>query len=305
MKILVTGGTGFLGRHLVKKLKENADVYVSNTKQANLFYYENFCDYFGDNKFDYIYHLAAKTKAGDYCLTHKGEQWIDNQLLNTNILRYWVEKQPQAKMICMGTSCMYRPSDQPLEEKDCFTGDPDPDLKTYAFAKRMLLLGLQSISEQYNLKYVYFIPSTLYGPEFDLNDNHFIFDLIKKIYNGKTYNDEVVLWGDGYQRRELIYIEDVVRIMTELSTLENEIVNLGTGHDNTIREFASYVSKNVGYDELEIKYDITKYVGTKIKVLSPNKIETLMPSEFKFTSLNEGIKKTVNFYRDNVNDIRN
>jgi GDP-L-fucose synthase len=305
MKILVTGGTGFLGRHLIKTLSEKSEVYLSNTKQANLHHYEDFCNYFEGNQFDFIYHLAAKTKAGDYCLSHKGEQWIDNQLLNTNILRYWVEKQPQSKMICMGTSCMYQPSENPLEEQDCCVGDPDPGLKTYALTKRMLLSGLQSISEQYGLKYLYFIPSTLYGPEFDLNDSHFIFDLIKKIYRGKNsggydlggfYEDPVILWGDGHQRRELIYIEDVVKIMCELATLENEVVNLGTGHDNSIREFASCVSKNIGYDESKIQYDVTKYTGAKIKILSPKKLSSLMPPHFDFTSLEDGIKKTIDFY---------
>ncbi len=91
IKILVTGSTGFLGRHLIKKLtSENSELFISNTKKGNLHNYEDFSQCFGDIKFDYIYHLAAKTKAGDYCLTHKGEQWIDNQILNTNILKYWL-----------------------------------------------------------------------------------------------------------------------------------------------------------------------------------------------------------------------
>ena len=94
---LVTGATGFLGRHLIKRLKlDNWIVYISNRKNANLDTYENLF-VFNDIKFTHIFHLAANTKAGDWCKYNKAEQWITNQVLNTNILKYWVEFQPQAK----------------------------------------------------------------------------------------------------------------------------------------------------------------------------------------------------------------
>jgi GDP-L-fucose synthase len=300
MKVLVTGATGFLGRHLLKKLRNlNYDISISNTKIACLSNINNLLIY-NQIKFDYIFHLAAKTKAGDYCLYHKGEQWIDNQIINTNILKYWKEYQPQAKMIAMGTSCSYSPNYTNLIESNYMLGEPDKGLYTYAMTKRMLLNGLQSLEEQYGLKWLYFIPSTLYGPEFELDDSHFIFDLIKKIHKGKNLDLDVELWGDGYQKRELIYIDDVINIIFNLKDLNNKVINLGSGDSKTIREFAQIICDNLNYPSDLIKYDSTKYVGVKEKKLNIDSLNKLLPENFNFTSLKDGLLNTIDYYNKKV-----
>lgn len=296
-KVLVTGATGFLGTHLCKELeKQNYQIYISNTKIANLDKVENLYIY-NNIKFDYIFHLAAVTKAGDYCLKHKGDQWVANQAINTNILRYWKDYQPQAKMICMGTSCSYAP-DVFMTEENYLLGQPDEGLYTYAMTKRMLLIGLQSLSEQYGLNWLYFIPSTLYGPDFELHDNHFIFDFIRNCYNAKYNNQEFVIWGTGEQRRELIYIDDAVSAMLELIEQNNEVFNLGSGQDNSINEFASMVCDAYEYDSKLIKRDLTKYVGVKEKKIDTAKIDaSLYPKKLVNTSLREGIMKSVEYFK--------
>ena len=297
MKVLVTGATGFLGKHLCRRLEKlNFEVYISNTKQANLFKIENLY-IFNNIKFDYIFHLAAATKAGDYCLTHQGDQWENNQLLNTNMLLYWKRHQAQAKIICMGTSCSY-PADLPMKEENYLAGRPGNDLFTYAMTKRMLLVGLKAFEKQYGLKWLCFIPSTLYGPGFEKQDHHFIFDLIRKIYNGKHHNAEVELWGDGHQRRELIYVNDAIDAMINLLDQENEIFNLGSSNDLPIRHYAEVISNNIGYDPDQIIYNENKYVGVRKRKLEVNKVEALSLDYCK-TSLSEGIKKTVDFYSNN------
>jgi len=296
-KVLVTGATGFLGTHLCRKLeKQDYQVYISNTKIANLNNLENLYIYNGI-EFDYIFHLAAVTKAGDYCLKHKGDQWIANQTINTNILTYWKQYQSQAKMVCMGTSCSYAP-DIPMSEENYLLGQPEASLYTYAMTKRMMLIGLKSLQEQYGLKWIYFVPSTLYGPDFELQDNHFIFDFIRNCYNAKYKNDRFVVWGDGEQRRELIFVDDAIDAMISLIHEENEVFNLGSGNDNSINEFAKIVCDAYDYDSNLVEHDLTKYVGVKEKKIDTTKIDKyLHPKKLIKTKLKDGIIKTVKYFK--------
>ena len=137
--------------------------------------------------FEQIYHLAAWTQAGDFCLHHPGEQWIINQQINTNALAWW-QAQPQAKLIAIGTSCVFAPEVEPVEE-NYFAGMPIESLFTYAMTKRMLYAGMMALAKQYDLKYLCAAPSTLYGPGYhtDGRQMHFIFDLIRKILAGKRF----------------------------------------------------------------------------------------------------------------------
>lgn len=299
---LITGATGFLGSHLAKRLnKEDSRVYISNTKTANLEKVKNIVEAYKDISFDYIFHLAAVTKAGDYCLHHQGDQWIQNQIINTNILQYWKQYQPQAKMVCMGTSCSYA-SNIPMLETNYLLGEPEYSLYTYGMTKRMLLIGLQALENQYGLEWLYFIPSTLYGPGFELDDNHFIFDLIRNCYNAKYKNKPFVVWGDGKQRRELIYIDDAINTMLQLLPNKNEIFNLGSGQDYSINEFAEKVCKIYGYDHKQIEHDITKYVGVKEKKIDTNKVvKYTNRKNFLQTSLDKGLYQSIKYFTEASN----
>jgi GDP-L-fucose synthase len=296
----VTGATGFLGTHLVRKLKELGwDVSISNTQHANLSSVDNLrC--FDDIKFDYIFHLAAVTKAGDYCLKNPATQWLENQTINTNILKYWQTCQPQSKIICMGTSCSYAPN-IPMKEDNYLLGEPEESLYTYAMTKRMLLNGLTAIENQHNLKWLYFIPSTLYGPDFELDDNHFIFDFIRNCHNAKHKDKKFVVWGDGKQRRELIYIDDAIDAMIDLLGYENEVFNLGSGEDNTINEFATLVCDAYNYNSNLIEHDLHKYVGVKEKKINTEKVLSYLKGvPFIKTNLRDGIQSCVDYFYSKV-----
>lgn len=300
MDVLVTGATGFLGTVLVKKLQAlDINVCTCNSKIGNLLDYKNL-DVFDDKTFDYIFHLAANTKAGDWCMYNSGTQWITNQLINTNILRFWSEKQPQAKMIAVGTSCSYDPQ-LPLKECNYELGTPDEDLYYYAQTKRMLLTGLKAIQKQQRLEWLYVIPSTLYGPGYNKRDNHFIFDLVRKIWRGHMKGSPVVLWGDGNQKRELIHVDDFVSLLCDVLHKNNEIINIGRGKEYSIKEYAETICELVGYDPSKIEYDTTKFTGVRSKCLDITKLNTRSVG-FEYITLKDGLKELVD-WEDTLNGV--
>lgn len=296
MKAFITGGGGFLGNHLTNYFQETGIEYFAPTRgEIDLTDFTKLKTL--TTEFSHIFHLAAHTQAGDWCLTHPGEQWIVNQQINTNLLSWWSGYQPKAKLISIGTSCSYTPN-LPMVENNYLSGEPIDSLYTYAMTKRMLLQGQRALSQQYGLKFLHVIPSTLYGPSYHLDGRqmHFIFDLIRKILLGKHLGEEVYLWGDGTQRRELIHVQDFILNLMSLVSREAEgEFNLGAGDDHSIRDFAEVISKIVNFDSKFIVYDEARYVGAKAKLLDITKARGFLP-EYANRPLETGIKETVNWF---------
>jgi len=296
MKAFITGGGGFLGNHLTHYFQETGIEYFAPTRgEIDLTDFTKLKSL--TDEFSHIFHLAAHTQAGDWCLTHPGEQWIVNQQINTNLLSWWSGYQPNAKLISIGTSCSYSPN-LPMVENNYLSGEPIGSLYTYAMTKRMLLQGQRALSQQYGLKFLHVIPSTLYGPSYHLDGRqmHFIFDLIRKILLGKHLGEEVCLWGDGNQRRELIHVEDfILNLMSLVSRDAEGEFNLGAGEDYPIRDFAEVISKVVNFDSKFIVYDEARYVGAKAKLLDITKARAFLP-EYANRPLETGIKETVNWF---------
>ena len=304
MEVLITGATGFLGRFLTKRLQqENYNVIPLGSQESNLCD-SNALSAYKAIKFDYIFHLAAWTQAGDFCVYHPGEQWLINQQINTTVLNWWSKYQPQAKLVSIGTSCSYDES-LPHREENYLIGTPRDELFIYAMTKRMLLIGQIALNKQYGLSYLTVIPSTLVGPYYNFENKqpHFIFDLIKKIIDYKENKKKVVLWGDGYQRRELVYAEDFVDILLLLDKVAvNEVYNIGAGRDYSIRDFVFMICEILNVDATEIQYDESRYVGAKAKFLDNSKLNSSI-SEYKQKPLKDVLELTINWMYEALKNI--
>ncbi len=295
MNILITGGSGFLGKHLTKifKKKSSNKIISLSSSDADL-KISGSLKKFNKIKFHKIFHLAAWTQAGDFSLHHSAEQWVNNQLINSNLLNWWLENQRQAKIISIGTSCSYEEGSK-LVEKDYLKGQPLQSLFAYGMTKRMLMIGQQAFSKQFGLKYLTLVPSTLYGPGYEINNKtpHFIFDIIRKIIQAKKYNNNFELWGDGTQRRELVHVNDFINQMLLLDKkCKNDVINIGAGQEFEIKYFVKLICKIVDYPYQKIYFNKKKFVGAKSKKLSTKKLKNLLPN-YNSISLSDGLLETI------------
>lgn len=302
MKAFVTGASGFLGRFLLEALhRRGMEVTAPSSHVCNLTV-AGALDAFAHTRYDVIYHLAAWTQAGDFCLHHPGEQWLINQKINTHLLDFWVQHQRQARLVAIGTSCSYDPTLE-LCEENYLLGKPIESLFCYAMTKRMLLTGLQALSAQYNLSYLYVIPSTLYGPSYheDGRQMHFIFDLIRKILRGSLFNEPVSLWGDGEQRREIVHVEDFVSTLLTLldNNVSNTHLNIGAGTEHSIKDYARAICTHINYPFDTITFDTTKYVGARSKVLSTHNLLHTLPT-YSPRPLHTGLPDTISWVRSHA-----
>jgi len=297
MRVLVTGGGGFVGSHLVERLQaEGADTFVARRSDYDLTREADTARLFDDTRPELVFHLAAEVGGIGANRTNPGRYWYANLMMGAHMLEQ-ARLHGVDKLVLAGTVCAYpKFAPVPFREETLWDGYPEETNAPYGVAKKSLLVGAQAYREQYGTSAIYLLPANLYGPRdnFHHTNAHVIADLIRKMHESR---DEVVLWGDGTPTREFLYVEDCVEGLWLAAERYDgrEPVNLGTGKEISIRDLAELVADLTGF-EGEIVWDTAMPNGQPRRSLDASRAKELFGFEAR-TPLREGLEKTIAWYR--------
>lgn len=300
-RILMTGGTGFLGRNLVPYAEKlGAEVITPSSKDYDLTKWEDTQKLFTGGHFDFIIHGASMQGAGDWNEFHTADQFRVNTAIHSNVLEAWRLYQPQAVFIGCGSSCSYPGNLHVLHESDYMTGPMHPSLQFYGLTKALMQQGIEAYKAQYpEMRGTTAVFATLYGPHDPIGERaHVATALITKFVHATKNNlPEVEVWGDGTQTRELTYVDDQIRGLLMLGDYNGPILNVGTGVETTIKDLAELISELAGYQG-KIVYNPNRFVGIKHKVLDVSLAKQVYgwTVDPPLLSLREGLKKTIEWY---------
>jgi GDP-L-fucose synthase len=297
VRVLVTGGRGFLGSHLVERLEhEGHDVFAVGGADYDLTSMDEAARMFRSAEAELVFHLAAEVGGIGANRMNPGRYWYANLIMGTHVLEQ-ARLHETAKLVIVGTVCAYpKFAPIPFREEDLWTGYPEETNAPYGVAKKTILVGAQAYREQYGLNSIFLLPTNLYGPRdnFDLETSHVIPALIRKMVES---DEEVVLWADGSPTREFLYVEDCVDglILAAERYDGPEPVNLGAGKEISIRDLAELVADVTGYGG-RIAWDKTKPGGQPRRSVDATRARELFGFEAK-TPLREGLERTAAWYR--------
>lgn len=302
-KIVVTGGAGFLGSHLVEKLKERGatNIIIPRSKDFDLRQQE-VCAQVVKGA-DIVIHLAANVGGIGYNRDFPGSLFYDNLLMGVHMMEE-SRKAGVDKFVAIGTICAYpKFAPIPFKEADLWNGYPEETNAPYGLAKKMMLVQSTAYRDQYGFNSIFLLPVNLYGPgdNFSVESSHVIPALIKKFVEAKVSNaKQVEVWGDGSATREFCYVKDAAEgiLLASEKYNKSDAINIGAGFEISIRDLATKIKDIVGYQG-DIFWDTSKPNGQPRRMLDTS----LATKEFGFSSSTDfdtGLKETIAWYQKSL-----
>jgi GDP-L-fucose synthase len=298
--VVVTGGTGFLGRHLVHRLREEgAEVLAPPSSEYDLLEPGRARDLVAGSP-DVVFHLAARVGGIGANRENPGAFFRDTLLMGMNVLEA-VRECGTARLLQVGTVCSYpKVTPVPFREEDLWSGFPEETNAPYGIAKRALIMGTIAYGQQWGLKSANVLLLNLYGEgdNFDPKSSHVIPALIRKCIEARERGEEVVdVWGDGTATRGFLYVRDAVEgIMTAAWKAESpEPVNIGSRGEISIRDLARLIAELTGFQG-QFRFDPAQPGGQPRRSLDCSKAEELFGFRAR-TELTDGLTRTIEWYR--------
>ncbi|WP_435066133.1 GDP-L-fucose synthase family protein [Halobaculum sp. EA56] len=300
--VMVTGGAGFLGSHLVEDLRSRSDsveIFVPRSSEYDLRNREDIDRAFEDSDADVVIHLAATVGGIGANRENPGRYFYDNAIMGIELIEQ-ARQHGVEKFTILGTICSYpKHTPVPFSEEDLFNGYPEETNAPYGIAKKALLTQSRAYRKQYDFNSIYLMPVNLYGPrdDFDLETSHVIPAIIRKCVEARERGDDsITAWGTGEPTREFLYVKDAADgILTATERYdESEPVNLGSGMEISIRELVETIADLTGF-EGSIEWDTSKPDGQPRRRLDTSRARKRFGWEAT-TEFEEGLRRTIEWY---------
>lgn len=304
-RIIVTGGAGFLGKFVEKKLIEKRcqSIFIPKIEDYDLIELDDIRRMYKDAKADIVIHLAAVVGGIGANRENPGKFFYNNLIMGAQLMEQ-ARVNDIEKFVAIGTICAYpKFTPVPFREEDLWNGYPEETNAPYGLAKKMLLVQSQAYRQQYGFNSIFLLPVNLYGPgdNFDPKSSHVIPALIKKFNDAKVNNENIVIvWGTGKATREFLYVEDCAEgiVLAAEKYDKPDPINIGAGFEISIKNLAEKIKDIIGYNG-KIVWDTSKPDGQPRRCLDTSKAF----KEFGFkakTGFDNGLKRTIEWYIENV-----
>lgn len=303
-KVVLTGGSGFLGGFILKNLKQYGctNVFVPRSKDYDLRKESSAVELLMTHQPNILIHAAGAVGGIGANISNPGKFFYDNAIMGLHVIEA-ARKYGVNKLVIIGSVCSYPETASIFREDELWDGYPEPTNAPYGLAKKMLLVQAQAYRKQYNMEIIYLLLSNLYGPgeKMDPENSHVTAAIIQKCMTAKETNEpSITLWGNGTQTRDFLFVDDAARGILQASEHYNdsEPLNIGSGNETSIKALADHIKTIVEFKG-EINWDTSKPSGQKRRLVDTSRAKQYFGYE-PATSLKEGLQQEIHWLNNKV-----